>query len=47
MQKELEKLREKLSRVEATAEKAGTRVEVTHSEEELAKLIKKNELKLK
>lgn len=47
LQKELEKLREKLARLEATAQKTGPRIEVTHTEEQLAKLIKKNELKLK
>ncbi|XP_055325596.1 structural maintenance of chromosomes protein 6 [Sitodiplosis mosellana] len=45
-EKELEKLREKLGRLEATALKVGSRIDVKHTEEQLAKLIKKNELKL-
>lgn len=45
-QQELAKIREKLARLEATAEKTGPRIEVTHNEDELAKLIKRNENKL-
>lgn len=47
IQQELVKVREKLNRLEATARKTGPRIEVTHDEEQLAKLIKKNESKLK
>lgn len=43
----MEKLREKCKRLEATALKTGARIDVTHNEDELAKLIKKNETKLK
>lgn len=47
MKVELEKLREKRNRLEATALKTGPRIEVKHNEEQLAKLIKRNETKLK
>lgn len=47
LQKELDKLRDKLKRVETIAEKTGPRMNVTKSEEQLTKLIKRNELKLK
>lgn len=46
-QKELEKLREKLNKQEASALKTGPRIEPTHSEDDLNKLIKRNEVKLK
>lgn len=46
-EKELEKLREKLNKQEVSAQKTGPRIEPTHSEDELNKLIKRNELKLR
>lgn len=43
----MEKIRDKLNRLEVTAQKTGQRIEPTHTEDELAKLIKRNETKLK
>lgn len=41
------KMRDKITRLEAIAQKTGARIDVTHTEDELAKLIKRNESKLK
>lgn len=41
------KMRDKIARLEAIAQKTGPRIDVNHTDDELAKLIKRNETKLK
>lgn len=47
LQREVEKIQEKLNKLEAAAQKTGPRIDPKHTEDELAKLIKRNETKLK
>lgn len=43
----MEKIRDKLARLVTIAQKTGPRIEPKHTDEQLTKLIKQNETKLK
>lgn len=43
----MEKIQDKIGRLEVIAQKTGPRIEPSHTEDELVKLIKRNETKLK